>query len=888
MSNLTVNSNSDFISSIEIATSEYFKNIAPSSWSYESFLATMKPYILLEDERELSAIWRKRFLNALSVIITNYKENVEPSKQVQQIASLLTNQEYRSRENKAKVEEKLRYTQFIFKENSKIDALKILKSARTQQTAQLSGEINLNKQTISNDDIGIYAFNPLLNIKSIEKPHLNAFVHPCLDAALWYIARINYEYGEIPSQNHVTRNLADGVGYMTSADKFQLVYVEGASPVAKEDKEIADAEKIAKNLRNMFNNIIKNSFNNRKCIPESLRVFGGQSFRLQIYLFYLDFHDKYHLHEVENANLPRDFSEIEDFVPFYECILKWALLVKEMTEKFEISRKNKRPSQNLSNDNSKKYVPLYVYDGWYHKPPKVAINLLLQEKFGPTQLKNSIENYYFKKSYQEALRLSLEYIDFVEKSNNHNLANDGSSNSNVYNNPNRLTSTREMLEIASQCALKLGDIELAVKCADKLVSNEPGHINLKGMIYSKDSIKWFVKYQKIRKNDYIVWKEIGKTFINHSENKTVTDSNNSNSNSIIYQQFALICLKHSYNIMVKSNWQHHIDYLEIRYLAEKKEIEDLINNLDKRILLNAVNAVNIVELTDWINNLKNLEEKEDHSSNNLDIGSDFISRQYQPLIRAVNNNEIIMQNMKWGLVPFWTKTSPDYPNIINCRDDSLLDGGKSMFTSMKNSKRCVIIAEGFYEWLKKGNKRLPYYTKRIDGELMLFAGLYDCVTFESSEEKGETGKEELYTFTIITTKSSKQLSFLHDRMPVILNNEKSLVDWLDADKKWSPDLAIILKPYEDGLEIYPVSQDVGKVVNNSPELIVPINSPQSKTNIANYFTKKEVGCSSKTEDGSGETEVELIVGSIAGKELSSSSSSKLKSETSNRRDLDNS
>nr|CAG8441242.1 13343_t:CDS:2 [Entrophospora candida] len=312
--------------------------------------------------------------------------------------------------------------------------------------------------------------------------------------------------------------------------------------------------------------------------------------------------------------------------------------------------------ENLSNDNSKKYVPLYVYDGWYHKPPEVVINLLLQEKFGPTQLKNSIENYYFKKNYQEALRLSLEYIDFVEKSNNHNLANDGSSNSNVYNNPNRLTSTREMLEIASQCALKLGDIELAVKCADKLVSNEPGHINLKGMIYSKDSIKWFVKYQKIRKNDYIVWKEIGKTFINYSENKTVTDSNNSNSNSIIYQQFALICLKHSYNIMVKSNWQHHIDYLEIRYLAEKKEIEDLINNLDKRILLNAVNAVNIVELTDWINNLKNLEEKEDHSSNNLDIGSDFISSElFEWILNECNNgnnsdcnndNDLIDNNFK--------------------------------------------------------------------------------------------------------------------------------------------------------------------------------------------------------------------------------------------------
>ncbi|CAG8682862.1 12333_t:CDS:2 [Funneliformis mosseae] len=85
------------------------------------------------------------------------------------------------------------------------------------------------------------AQNPLQSIATIEQAHLNAFVHPCLDSALWNVAKIHYEYGEIPSKNHINKNRADGVGFMTNADKFQIVYVEGSKPVAKQDKEIADA-----------------------------------------------------------------------------------------------------------------------------------------------------------------------------------------------------------------------------------------------------------------------------------------------------------------------------------------------------------------------------------------------------------------------------------------------------------------------------------------------------------------------------------------------------------------------------------------------------------------------------------------------------------------------
>ncbi|CAG8486415.1 2537_t:CDS:2, partial [Funneliformis caledonium] len=154
------------------------------------------------------------------------------------------------------------------------------------------------------------AFNPLQDIKAIEKPHLNSYVHPCLEAALWHVARINYIFGEIPSQNHVKRECADGAGYMTGADKFQLIYVEGARPKAKENKELADAEKIARNLETMFASIGRETINNRRRIPNGMAVFGGQS--------------EFCLHEIENANLPRDFTEMADFVWYYECILKWA------------------------------------------------------------------------------------------------------------------------------------------------------------------------------------------------------------------------------------------------------------------------------------------------------------------------------------------------------------------------------------------------------------------------------------------------------------------------------------------------------------------------------------------------------------------------------------
>ncbi|KAF2449492.1 DUF159-domain-containing protein [Karstenula rhodostoma CBS 690.94] len=219
-----------------------------------------------------------------------------------------------------------------------------------------------------------------------------------------------------------------------------------------------------------------------------------------------------------------------------------------------------------------------------------------------------------------------------------------------------------------------------------------------------------------------------------------------------------------------------------------------------------------------------------------------------PAAGHVDSTKYKLQAMKWGLVPVWTKRNPDYGSMlktINCRDDSLYDD-RGMWTSMKKKKRCIVVAQGFYEWLKKNNgkEKIPYFTKRKDGQLMCFAGLYDCVQFDDSEEK-------LYTYTVITTDSNKQLKFLHDRMPVILDNGSDAIKtWLDPDRKeWSTDLQSLLQPYDGELECYPVSKEVGKVGNNSPQFVVPVNSAANKSNIANFFGNQQKVAKVRKDEG---------------------------------------
>ncbi|KAG5930530.1 hypothetical protein E4U53_002219 [Claviceps sorghi] len=197
-----------------------------------------------------------------------------------------------------------------------------------------------------------------------------------------------------------------------------------------------------------------------------------------------------------------------------------------------------------------------------------------------------------------------------------------------------------------------------------------------------------------------------------------------------------------------------------------------------------------------------------------------------------------LQAMKWGLVPSWTRRKPDHATVmrtINCRDDSLRHG-RGLWTSMKKRKRCVVLAQGFYEWRTTGRHKQPHYVTRPDGRLMCFAGLWDCVRPEGADAA-------LYTYTIVTTEASAPLRFLHDRMPVVLDpGSDAMRAWVDAGRwTWSADLQRLLRPFAGPLRVYPVRGDVGKVGNDSPSLVVPLDSTENPSNIANFFARAHGG-----------------------------------------------
>lgn len=123
---------------------------------------------------------------------------------------------------------------------------------------------------------------------------------------------------------------------------------------------------------------------------------------------------------------------------------------------------------------------------------------------------------------------------------------------------------------------------------------------------------------------------------------------------------------------------------------------------------------------------------------------------------------------------------------------------------------CLILrSTRYYEWLKKGKERFPHFTKHKNGNLMLLAGLYDCVTLEGTPRflliicfqhlnvlPGQS--EPLWTFTIVTTSANSEFAWLHDRQPVILSSHDALETWLDTSSQtWTGELTNLVQPYHD-------------------------------------------------------------------------------------------
>src|SRR5512139_2903238 len=186
----------------------------------------------------------------------------------------------------------------------------------------------------------------------------------------------------------------------------------------------------------------------------------------------------------------------------------------------------------------------------------------------------------------------------------------------------------------------------------------------------------------------------------------------------------------------------------------------------------------------------------------------------QPIavVRLVNRQRQFAL-MRWGLLPSWVKDPKAFSLIVKARGESVIE--KPAFRAAMKRHRCLIPADGFYEWKAGGPPKQPYYIHAKSGEPLAFAGLWETWT-------GPNG-EELDTVAIVTTDANRTLQPLHDRMPVIVPPDAFDL-WLNADQVDATTAAALIAPAPDDLlEVWPVSTDVNRVANDDAHLVEMIN-----------------------------------------------------------------
>ncbi len=166
--------------------------------------------------------------------------------------------------------------------------------------------------------------------------------------------------------------------------------------------------------------------------------------------------------------------------------------------------------------------------------------------------------------------------------------------------------------------------------------------------------------------------------------------------------------------------------------------------------------------------------------------------------------------LRWGLVPSWASNLEMGAPMINARAETV--ASKPSFRRAFQDRRCLVLADGFFEWKQVGKKKYPFYVARPDGQPFCMAGLW---------ETWGTAETFVETCAIITTIASQTLTPLHSRMPVILSLDQSRF-WLDAGARESARLQGLLQPaVEQELVMREVSQVVNNVANDSPACIEP-------------------------------------------------------------------
>ena len=184
----------------------------------------------------------------------------------------------------------------------------------------------------------------------------------------------------------------------------------------------------------------------------------------------------------------------------------------------------------------------------------------------------------------------------------------------------------------------------------------------------------------------------------------------------------------------------------------------------------------------------------------------------QPLLAVLNGGERRAAHLRWGLIPSWAKSASVGNRLINARAETVAE--RPSFRTTLTRRRCLVLADGFYEWQRTGNARKPMRIIMKSGEPFAFAGLWESWR----DPEGEI----VQSCTIITTAANELLHPVHERMPVILPKELESF-WLDRDVEDPEALAQALVPYPSELmEAYEVSSLVNRPGNDGPEVIVPV------------------------------------------------------------------
>jgi len=184
----------------------------------------------------------------------------------------------------------------------------------------------------------------------------------------------------------------------------------------------------------------------------------------------------------------------------------------------------------------------------------------------------------------------------------------------------------------------------------------------------------------------------------------------------------------------------------------------------------------------------------------------------QPVLAVPNDGKNTATFFLWGLIPSWAKDPAIGSRLINARGETLSE--KPAFRGAYKYKRCVIPADGFYEWkTESGTKiKIPHYIRLKAHKPFALAGLWD-------EWQGADGTS-VRTCTIVTTEPNSLMATIHNRMPVILRPQ-AVPDWLDSSPRAPESLKDLVQPFPaDMLELYPVSTLVNSPANDRAECIV--------------------------------------------------------------------